>query len=405
MTAPRPFVRALVLLALMGCATSEDPPAVSPSPEAPSPREASDARIVARFDAILDALLARGLPGASCAVVLPDGRVLAAARGLADADTGRALTPSDRMLSGSVGKTYFVALFAEQIAAGRIAPDVPVSDQLPADQRALLARLPNGPAVTPRQLLRHRSGLPRYVYAPGFFPALVAEPDRVWTGWDRLAWVFDREPLFAPDADFLYSDTNYVLLGVLLEAVTGRPCVDLVRERLLEPLGLRDTLPTDTRHVPGVAQGHVVAGLPLGFPARTRADDAFVFDVQFEWTGGGFASTPSDLARWARLLWGGHTALVPDAGVLLDAGPAPELGADVRYGWATMLRDTPQGPLWGHDGFMPGYLASTGWLPRHELAFAFQTNTDDAAALGRRPSDVLLELADAVLAERDATDG
>jgi D-alanyl-D-alanine carboxypeptidase len=97
---------------------------------------------------------------------------------------------------------------------------------------------------------------------------------------------------------------------------------------------------------------------------------------QFEWTGGGIASTTSDLARWAKLLYEGKAfdaALLP---VMLEGVPA-KLGPNTRYGLGVILRDTRSGPAYGHSGFFPGYATEMLYLPRHRIAAALQVNVTD----------------------------
>jgi D-alanyl-D-alanine carboxypeptidase len=287
-------------------------------------------RVAARCDVVLAGLIERGIPGASAAIVLPDGAVVARAAGMADADKSIPLTPAARMLSGSVGKTYVTGVVQRLLAEERLDLTALAVSYLDQDESPCWAGLPNIHDATLRQLLTHTSGIPRYVFDPAFDEAIVAEPDHVWTNAERLSYLDGVEPLFPAGAAFAYSDTNYILMGMVIEAVTGRPFYELAQEWLIEPHGLMDTVPTDRRRVPGVVQGHVFRGGGLGVPDRTLDENGFVYNVQFEWCGGGWASTTADLARWASILYNGRLVGRPLTAVLTELALATqaELGRE-----------------------------------------------------------------------------
>jgi len=153
--------------------------------------------------------------------------------------------------------------------------------------------------------------------------------------------------------------------------------------------------------VPGLVQGEVVGGRALGVGEWLLADGQATYNLQFEWCGGGWASTPADLARWAAALYGGGA--LDDEGAyletLLDAVDAPGLWPGTRYGLGVMLRESAGGPMQFHDGFMPGHLTTLAWFPELGVGAALQVNTDDASSLGRPRFAVLAELAKAAVTE------
>jgi D-alanyl-D-alanine carboxypeptidase len=352
-----------------------------------------------RCQALVDGLVAAGLPGASAAVVLPDGELHTFVAGNTQREGGRPLTPADRLLVGSTGKTFVTAVAHRLLADGLLELDAPIAD-LYADEPhppAWLDTLAGAREFTLRQLLRHETGLARYVYVEDFHRTLSSEPDRVWKPEELVAFVADAPPLFAPGEGWAYSDTNYLVVGMLIEHVTGRTFYDLTQEHVLEPLALNDTVPTDSRSIPGLVQGEVIGGRTLGVGEWLLEDGQATYNLQFEWCGGGFASTPADLARWAAALFGGRALAGDDdgayLGTLLDAVDAPGLWPGTRYGLGVMLRDSAAGPMQFHDGFMPGHLTTLAWYPELGVGAALQVNTDDARALGRPRFEILAELA------------
>jgi D-alanyl-D-alanine carboxypeptidase len=323
-------------------------------------------------------------------VALPDGAVLALATGVSDRETGRPMAPSDRMLQGSVGKTYVAAVALQLVGEGRLGLDDRVAAWLGAEP--WFGRLPNAADLTVRALMNHTSGLVRYEFDERFLADLTADPGRTWRPEEQLAYVLDTAPPFAVGAGWEYSDTNYLVLGLVLERAGGAPYVELLRTRLLAPLGLADTVPVEGPRVPGVVQGYAGPGNPFGGTDAMLRDGAFVVNPQFEWTGGGVASTAADLARWARLLYEGRAfdaSLLP---AMLEGVPA-RLGPGARYGLGVILRETPLGPSYGHSGFFPGYLTEVAYFPEHRVAVALQVNTSEGAARGAPLGRLLLELA------------
>lgn len=243
----------------------------------------------------------------------------------------------------------------------------------------------NAKTVTIRQLLRHESGIERYVFAPAFWEMLTEDPDKVWKPEQLLAYVFDQEPLFAPGEGWAYSDTNYILVGIVLEQVSGVKMYDYVQEHLLTPLELTDTVPSNSREIDGLIQGHTKSFLEFGLPERVIQDGKFVINPQFEWCGGGFCSTPLDLAKWARFYYSGKAFGGKYLEQLLDTVPADprQLGPKSSYGPGLILRETSLGELRGHDGIMPGYESTMGWFPELDIAVGLQLNMDGDRKVGK----------------------
>ena len=331
----------------------------------------------------------RGLfPGASLALVLPGGEEIALCAGLASREDERAMRPKDRMPAGSIGKTFVAAAALRLRQAGRLDLEDAASRWLGEEE--WFARLPNSEHLTLRNLLEHSSGIPEYYVNPGFIENLREEPARVRPPEELVSLVLDAPPLFAAGEGWSYADTNYLLVGMVIERASQKTFYEQVREHFLIPHGLRDTLPSDRRDLPGLAQGYVVMGQGLGFPARALVDGRLAVNPQFEWCGGGFATTPLDLARWARVLYQGRAFEGEYLDELLAGVETGRLPGE-RYGLGTFLRGTRAGPMRGHEGFYPGYLSAMAFFPESGFAAALQVNTDDLRGLGVRSMHTLLE--------------
>ncbi|MFO0848488.1 MAG: serine hydrolase domain-containing protein [Gemmataceae bacterium] len=364
------MTRAAALLLLLVSPLAAEPPDLAPLRE--------------KVQTKLDALRAEnGFPGASVAVAFADGRTLAATTGFADPDAKTPLTPADRILAGSVGKTFVSAVLLQLVEEGKVGLDDKLSKWL--GEEAWFARLPNGGDLTVRHCLHHATGLPEYFEGKGFETAIKADPDREWKPAELLAYVLDVKPLFAAGKGWAYADTNYILVGMVAEKATGKPLFAEVVRRLVEPLKLDRTVPSDRRVIPDLAVGYAGPRNPLGPAGRTIVGGKLLTNPQFEWAGGGLASTPTDLARWAKAVYEGKAFRKPETLTLLLTGVDSAGGRGgakgSQYGLGVMIRESPWGPSYGHGGWYPGYRTEVEYFPKHKTAIAVQFTTDQGPQL------------------------
>jgi D-alanyl-D-alanine carboxypeptidase len=403
-----PIVRLACLVLLLGLgqplpcqADRQDGP--TSRENAPPKRLAPDAESVLGT-CIAEAHAAHEAPGLSAAAVLPDGTLVAVAVGRAHVPDGRALTPRDKMLSGSIGKSYVAAVALRLVADETLDLDARVVDLLDAEWTR---RLPNAETVTPRHLLRHTSGIPDHVWREDFGRAVLTEPDRVWTAEERCAYVLDADPLFAPGEGFAYADTNYIVLGAVIERVSGEEIETLQRSLLFEPLGLADTLCADRADLAGLVEGHCSGVVFLEGPS-VDGNGRLRINPQVEWCGGGIASTAGDLARFGRALFSGAVFAEEhrerSLALLLDTVPTDSPRLPGRYGAGVHVRAHAElGEVRGHAGIMTGYLSELADYPELGLTVALMWNTDDPRATGPRAGladELARRLRDAGLAQR-----
>jgi len=349
----------------------------------------------ARLQHTLDSLHAAGrFIGVSAGVALADGRVIALASGRSDTALGTMLRPTDRMLAGSTGKTFFAALAWQLAAEGRLPLDAPISRWL--GEEGWFDSLPNAREITVRTLMNHTSGLVRYEFDDRFLNDLRARPDRTFTPVEELRYLFGTAAAFTPGNGWDYSDTNYIVLAMILERIIGGRAYDEIIRRFTGPLGLARTIPQDRPDLPDLAQGYAGPRNPFGPWDAMVVNGRFALNPQFEWAGGGWATTGGDLARWARAL---YTTVVDSAFLrreVLAAVDAPALGRGARYGLGVIVRDTPWGPAWGHSGFFPGYLTEMRFFPDRGVAIAVMVNQNRP---GRGPAALVSDLARVALGE------
>jgi D-alanyl-D-alanine carboxypeptidase len=348
----------------------------------------------------LDGLRAAAeFPGISVGVILADGRSAGVVSGFADVENKVSLKPAHRLLAGSVGKTFVAAVVLQLAEEGKLDLDDKLEKWL--GKEPWFSRLPNAHDITLRSLLNHTAGLAEYFEQKGFTDAIKAEPLKEWTVADRVAYVLDTKPLFAVGMGWSYADTDYILAGLVAERAAGKPLFDEVDRRLLEPLKLPGIVRSDRREVTGLIVGYAARN-PLGYEGRTLTDGKLVINPQLEWAGGGLATTPTDLARWAKLLYEGRafqkkeTLSAMLTGV--DATGGRGGGKGNKYGLGVQIRSTEWGLCYGHAGWFPGYMSEVAYFPDHKVAIAVQFNTDVRKSLKKGLSTYVADVARIVLA-------
>jgi D-alanyl-D-alanine carboxypeptidase len=234
-------------------------------------------------------------------------------------------------------------------------------------------------------LMTHTSGLVRYEMNPKFTADLRANPDKAWMPEEELSYLFDAPAPFAAGQGWDYSDTNYIVLGMIVEGITGTRLYDEVQKRFLGPLKLTRVAPTTSRRVPGLVPGYAGPRDPLGLPDEVMTNGVFVINPQFEWTGGGYATSARDLARWGHALYAGNAISPKMRDLMIASGVPARLGPETKYGLGVILRDTtPAGPAWGHSGFFPGYQTELVHFPKSGVTLAVQINSSAPRPQGTR---------------------
>jgi D-alanyl-D-alanine carboxypeptidase len=315
----------------------------------------------------VDRVVAAGAPGV-IALVRDGHRTVRAAGGAADLDTRRPLRPGDRYRVGSNTKTFVAAVVLQLAGEGRLA----LTDTV---ERWLPGLVPGAGAITVRQLLNHTSGLPDY--APddddSFIRQVLADRRRKWSPQELVGIAMARPPLFAPGAAWAYSNTGYVLLGLIVETASGHPLATELRERIFAPLHLRGT---SFATGPGIAGRHGHGYSRFG--ARHRYD---ITEVDQSWAGaaGAIVSRARDLARFQRALLGGRLLRSDLLAQMRMTVPVGGQG----YGLGLIRSRMPCGTFWGHGGETLGYLsyAETRARPLRQAMIAV---TADQSLFGRR---------------------
>ena len=337
---------------------------------------------------------AGSFPGATFGVALANGESFGLAVGFAETETKTPMKPTDRLLAGSVGKTFAAATALQLVKEGKIGLDDKIEKYLGSEP--WFSRLPNARDITIRQLMNHTSGLVRYEFKEQFTKDLTANPEKSWKPAELVSYLLDEKAPFEAGKGWDYSDTNYIVLGMIIEKVTGKKFYDEANRRLLKPLKLTGTIPQDGPRLNGVVQGYAGANNPFGGKDAMIEQGKFVINPQFEWTGGGYASTAQDLARWAKMIYEGKAFSADLLPQVVEGVAAPMLGRESKYGLGVIIRKTPVGVAYGHSGFFPGYMTDMMYFPEDKVAVAVQVNTSVGRNLGKPLSRVLVEMMEVI---------
>ncbi|MDX3671751.1 serine hydrolase domain-containing protein [Streptomyces europaeiscabiei] len=350
-------------------------PTVSAAPGAKGPSPAPTGLDRAELRDTLDAIHEAGMYGTYSSA--RDGRERwTGASGLADVDTGRKVTPNMRHRIGSISKTFTSVAIMQQVERGRISLDAPVTDYVPELFDGSGADRERGDAITVRMLLNHTSHIGDYVL--GAFPSLKQNST---TSLDegRFRSIRPRELVrlgLAADATGSpgalpgsYSNTNYVVAGLILEKVTRQKASTYITRNVIERAGLDNTSYPRTPYIRGPHARMYESFYGLIDPPR----DYSVYDMSWAYTAGAIVSTTDDLNRFYRkLLTGG--GLVGRASLAEMQRTVPvevAAGAAIDYGLGIYTLDLPGcGRFWGHDGgvFGAGTISLTSADGKRQLS-------------------------------------
>lgn len=337
---------------------------------------------------MLDAGVTRGLPSVSLHVKTP-AYEFSVVSGVANIMTGERLTADHAMYTASLGKPFTAGIALQLCDQGRLDLDVPVNRWLPGK---MAERIPGSGQVTLRHLLGHTSGLVDYMNdLDAWRRDFAGDPGRQWHHSDILPYLAGTRLLFEPGTDFHYSNSNYILAGLIIEQVTGTPVHEHIRKRILEPVGMKNTFnglerASNGRH----ARGYV--------RRQGRILDTYPWYSHYGLADSGLHSTPADLALFIDALFNSEVILSPamqQAMTRVSGSGHPRSD----YGLGIYVQQNPWG--WGyrwysHDGIDPGYQADMMYIPGLDLTIVLMAN----ASMGRAGAvyeRLIRDVVDAVL--------
>lgn len=357
----------LVLLLGIGCSGSDG------DQEAAGAHSKRGSEQVSTAD--LDAALKKSFqesdaPGVVAAVQTPE-YTWVRALGVADRTSREPMTPEVNHRIGSVTKTFTATLLLQAAEEGQLSLDDTIDRYVKG--------VPNGDKITLRQMANMTSGIASYTEDDQWAKEWLSDPTRVWAPEELAQIGIEDSPLFDPGTEWFYSNTNYVLLGLVLEKVTGKPIGDLYRDQIIEPLDLENTSfpdPADPSIPEPHAQGYTLQGQSSG----GKPIDSTDWSPSEAWTAGMMISTVEDLLTYGRALGTGDRLLSAEQqserldSFVSDVPPLnqPPLEGDLAYGIG-LGKDHG----WvGHNGEIPGFNTYLFYHPDLDAVVVVEVNSD-----------------------------
>ncbi|CAN5118729.1 serine hydrolase domain-containing protein [soil metagenome] len=332
---------------------------VSTQPTAAMTTAALPTALTAALDAAAQSSFTQAAsPGAIVGVRTPQG-TWTAAYGVADPATGAPMEIGMHTRVGSVTKTFTGTLLMQLAEEKKLSLDDTIGRYIPG--------IPNGDTITLRQLANMTSGVASYTQNPTFTDVYFAKPETIFTPTELVAAGVAKSPIFAPGEKFDYSNTNFVLLGLVIERVTGQPIDEVLKQRIFEPLNLADTIwPGDRTAMPEpYAQGFTLQG---DYATPSAPSNATSWNPAWGFTAGEIVSNMGDLLTYGRALATGQGLLdTPSQTERLTSFPGAA-GYGIALGCI--------GGWVGHTGELPGYNTSVFYDTSSDTTVIVQTNSD-----------------------------
>jgi D-alanyl-D-alanine carboxypeptidase len=331
------------------------------------------------FQAVLDAHVAKGLPGISALIRDKDG-VWVGASGMADISQNVAMQPCVVSKAASITKTFIGALTLKLVEEGKFSLDDPLSKWIPGD---ILHEVKNAGESTVRMCLNHTTGIADVIEDDAFYLAVLNDPTRKWTPKALLKYVYGDAPEYLAGTDESYSNTNFVFLAMVIEAATGEDHAKLLREKIIEPLGLTDTYYYWHDPLPGyTAQGYF-----------DLYNNGTILNVTNYNTGsgngyGGVYSNVYDLQKFIEALVRDKTLLQPGSLSQMLTFTNPVDGVNRANGlgiFRDFLERAPHEYAYGHRGRDLGYTADMYWFPEQDITMTYFINYGTDAKSSIKP--------------------
>ncbi|MGJ6960556.1 serine hydrolase domain-containing protein [Streptosporangium sp. G11] len=296
----------------------------------------------------LDELVGKEFPGALASVRDADGRVTGYTAGVGDLKTREEVPADGRVRTGSNTKTFVATVVLQLVGEGKVELDAPIERYLPGLVRG---KAGDGREITVRQLLQHTSGLPnytRYMHRDFFeIRHRYVEPR------DMIDLALRHRASFKPGKSWEYSNTGYLLLGLIVQKVTGRPIAEEVTRRVIDRAGLRDT------YWPGVGDQAIEGPHPRGYTAKKpKGELVDITEMDPSWGGaaGQLIGTPNDLNTFFLALLDGKLLKPAQLREMQKTVKAPGFPEGWRYGLGVVKMKLSCGDTaWGHGGDIDGY--------------------------------------------------
>ncbi|MDJ1468954.1 serine hydrolase domain-containing protein [Cytophagaceae bacterium DM2B3-1] len=322
------------------------------------------------YQSLLDDMTYNGVPGVLMSIQSAEQGTWLGASGMADIANQVPMQSCNISRAGSIAKLFTATCILMLAEEEKLSLDDPVSKYLPEN---ILAPLENARQATIHQLLHHSSGIFNYIQNLKFQTASLNEFNKTWYPNELLSYAHTKKAYFEPGKDVRYSNTNYVLLGMIIEKVTGKHFSIVFKEKIIEPLHLSHTSFDSTTPIPiGLVRGYIDL-----YSDFHLIESTYYSGWDYYTADGGLISNPYDLAVFIRALYH-HELISPTSLAQMQQWVTPsEKDNDffpIEYGLGIFRIQTPYGYAVYHSGDAIGYYGITLYFPEKDIAISWQTN-------------------------------
>ncbi|WP_200979086.1 serine hydrolase [Echinicola sp. 20G] len=326
----------------------------------------------AKYQNLMDEIVSNGVVGMTMSVYQPQTGIWISASGKADLHNNIDMKPCNISRVGSTVKMFTAITVLMLAQEGKLDLDDPIADYLQAD---VIGRIDNADKATIRQLLQHSSGIFNYIQNLKFQTASLNDLIKEWTPDELLSYAEGKKAYFEPGTDVRYSNTGYILLGMLIEQFEGKPFYEVFEEKIFQPLNLSMTQFAAKDPVPdGIVRGYIDLYSKLQVVESTYFSgwDYFTAD-------GGLISNPKDLNTFFQVLMGQKLLNAEYLDQMLTwkspKEPDPEF-FPIAYGLGIFRIETPSGIAYMHSGDAIGYYANMLYFPDDSTSIAYAANSN-----------------------------
>jgi len=364
------FVVFVIMIMLFACQMDEVLPETIYSCNAYMVENPANYPQDASFKTMMSNLVASGVPGMQLSVRDSKSGLWSGAEGYSDLASNVKMKPCQITRVGSTVKTFTAVSILLLQEDGKLDIEEKITDYLTSDQ---IRGLKNAEKSTIEQLMKHSSGIYNYIQSAQFQTASLNDLEKVWQPDELLEYAREQNAYFEPGTDVLYSNTNFILLGMIIEKVTGKPFYEFFEDRIFDPLGMKSTRFAAEDPVPeGIVRGYVdfYSNFNLINSTYYSGWDYFTAD-------GGLISNAYDLNIFLHALFNGQVLTGTSMDLMLDwqqPDEPPAEGFITAYGLGIFEIQTENGPAYIHSGDAIGYFASMVHFPNQNVTITWTAN-------------------------------
>jgi D-alanyl-D-alanine carboxypeptidase len=325
-----------------------------------------------KYQSVINDMTSSGVVGVTMSVFQPQTGMWVGASGKADLHNNIDMQPCNISRVGSTVKMFTATTVLKLAEEGKIHLDDKISSYLQGD---IIDKIENADKATIRQLLQHSSGIYNYIQNLKFQTASLNDFIREWKPNDLLKYAYNQKAYFQPDEDVRYSNTGYIMLGMLIEKVEGKPFYKVFEEKLFIPLGLTMTKFAGEDHIPyGTVRGYIdmYSNLQVIESTYFSGWDYYTAD-------GGLISNPYDMNVFFRALMNGQIINSNSLNEMLTwktpKEPDPEF-FPISYGLGIFKIETEKGIAYMHSGDAVGYYANMLYFPSDKTIIVYAVNSN-----------------------------